>query len=365
MNSIGLPRRQFLGQSGALVASAGVLNSPLLTQAFASQSGEEIIPWSDQPSADPGVARGAIQNLQRWEDLDWLTPKGKFFNIAHYNRPHIDEQDWSLEITGLVRRPGRFRLSDIRARPRRELTFTLECSGNNGRPSFLTGIGTARWAGTSLAAMLREAELLDSGIEVVFVGADTGEEHVRDIKVPTSFARSMGVADAMGPDNLLCYEMYGAPLPAEHGFPLRLIEHRRWPVADSDDRPEPRREIRMATVVSRLASPGARRARHHRARHRRRRHRAAGADGPADCRQAHLLGKQRADHPTHPPVLTRFNYAEPSAVDKEKEDAVNISSLAFGVATAAMIASADDDKLLTTISGRRGFETRHGYAQGG
>jgi DMSO/TMAO reductase YedYZ molybdopterin-dependent catalytic subunit len=223
MDSIGLTRRQFWGQSGALVASAAVLNSPLLTQAFAAQPGEEIIPWSDQPSPDPGVARGVIQNLQRWEDLDWLTPNSRFFNIAHYNRPKIDEQDWSLEITGLVRKPARFRLSDIKARLRHELTFTLACSGNNGRPSFLTGIGTARWAGTSLAAMLREAELLDSGIEVVFVGADTGEEQVRDIKVPTSFARSMGVGDVMDPDNLLCYEMNGGPLPLEHGFPLRLI----------------------------------------------------------------------------------------------------------------------------------------------
>jgi hypothetical protein len=54
-----------LGQSGALLTSAAVLNNPLLTQAFAAQAGEEIIPWSDQPPPDPGVARGAIQNLQR------------------------------------------------------------------------------------------------------------------------------------------------------------------------------------------------------------------------------------------------------------------------------------------------------------
>src|SRR6516164_773478 len=133
MNGIGLPRRQFLGQSGALITSTAVLNSPLLTQAFAAQPGEEIIPWSDQPPADPGVARGAIQNLQRWEDLDWLTPNSQFFNVAHYNRPHIDEQDWSLEITGLVRKPGRFGLSDIRARPHHELIFTLECVGQQRR----------------------------------------------------------------------------------------------------------------------------------------------------------------------------------------------------------------------------------------
>jgi DMSO/TMAO reductase YedYZ molybdopterin-dependent catalytic subunit len=239
MDSIDLSRRQFLGQSGALVTSAAVLNSPLLTQAFAAQPGEEIIAWSDQPTDDPGVARGVIQNLQRWEDFDCLTPNSKFFNIAHYNRPHIDEQDWSLEITGLVKKPSQFRLSDIRARPRDELAFTLECSGNNGRPSFLTGIGTARWAGTSLAAMLREAELLDSGIEVVFVGTDTGEEQVRDMKVPTSFARSMGVARRHGARQsaVLRDERRAATAGARLSAALdraRLVRDRQRQMAEAD-----------------------------------------------------------------------------------------------------------------------------------
>jgi DMSO/TMAO reductase YedYZ molybdopterin-dependent catalytic subunit len=38
-----------------------------------------------------------------------------------------------------------------------------------------------------------------------------------------NFARSMSLADAMNPNNLLCYEMNGAPLSQPHGFPLRLI----------------------------------------------------------------------------------------------------------------------------------------------
>lgn len=38
-----------------------------------------------------------------------------------------------------------------------------------------------------------------------------------------NFARSMSLADAMNPENLLCYEMNGAPLPTPNGFPLRLI----------------------------------------------------------------------------------------------------------------------------------------------
>jgi DMSO/TMAO reductase YedYZ molybdopterin-dependent catalytic subunit len=38
-----------------------------------------------------------------------------------------------------------------------------------------------------------------------------------------NFARSMTLAEAMSPNNILCYEMNGAELPAPNGFPLRLI----------------------------------------------------------------------------------------------------------------------------------------------
>jgi DMSO/TMAO reductase YedYZ molybdopterin-dependent catalytic subunit len=41
--------------------------------------------------------------------------------------------------------------------------------------------------------------------------------------MPAHFARSMSLDEAMNPNNLLCYEMNGAPLPQPHGFPMRLI----------------------------------------------------------------------------------------------------------------------------------------------
>ncbi len=40
---------------------------------------------------------------------------------------------------------------------------------------------------------------------------------------PNGSPRSMSIADAVNPNNLLCYEMNGAPLPRSHVFPLRLI----------------------------------------------------------------------------------------------------------------------------------------------
>ena len=115
-------------------------------------------------------------------------------------------------------------LADITSRPRQEVTFTVECSGNTGLPFFNGGIGNARWAGTPLAPILEEAGVLDSGIEVVFWGADEGEvKKADDVKFKQNFARSMSLAEAMDPKNILCYEMNGTPLPPDNGFPLRLI----------------------------------------------------------------------------------------------------------------------------------------------
>jgi DMSO/TMAO reductase YedYZ molybdopterin-dependent catalytic subunit len=44
-----------------------------------------------------------------------------------------------------------------------------------------------------------------------------------DLTITEQLARSMTLEEALNGDNLLCYEMNGVPLPAEHGFPLRLI----------------------------------------------------------------------------------------------------------------------------------------------
>ena len=159
-----------------------------------------------------------------WEQLtDWITPNEDFFVIKHFNLPALDESDWNLEIAGLVANPMKLSLADIKARTRQEVTFTIECSGNNGLPFFNGGVGNATWAGTPLAAVLEEAGVQDDGIEVVFWGADSGEQTWRDVKITEHFARSMSLQDATSADKLLVYEMNGEPLPPLHGFPLRLI----------------------------------------------------------------------------------------------------------------------------------------------
>lgn len=218
------PSRRTLLTGGAALAALASFQARF-ARAFPSRSGETVLRWLDQPPAfdDPCCDTQLV-----WEDLDsWITPNDKFFFVSHFDKPVIDEADWKLEIDGLVTNPLTLTLADLKARPRQENFFTIECSGNHGFPNFTGAVGNAKWAGTSLASLLTEAGVKDDGIEVVFWGTDAGDialkDGIRDVKMHQNFARSMSLADAMSPDNFLSYEMNGEPLPQKHGFPVRLI----------------------------------------------------------------------------------------------------------------------------------------------
>lgn len=217
-----MSRRSALLKGGAAVAGVSILRLAGPASAFQTPTTGEVIPWLDQPAENP-VPEVAVRQLA-WEQLDsWITPNDQFFVIKHYNEPALDPATWRLEIGGLVANPMSLTLDDITARSRQEVTFTIECSGNSGLP-FLTGaIGNATWAGTPLAALLEEAEVLDDGIEVVFWGADAGDQTRGEVTITEQFARSMSLTDAMAPDNILAYEMNGEELPNLNGYPLRLI----------------------------------------------------------------------------------------------------------------------------------------------
>jgi DMSO/TMAO reductase YedYZ molybdopterin-dependent catalytic subunit len=216
-----MSRRTALRGAAAL-AGVSVLRVAGPAHAFQTGPAGEVIPWLDQPEPNP-VPEVIVRQLE-WEKLDsWLTPPDQFFVIKHFNQPELDEQDWSLEFSGLVAAPMTLTLADLKTRPREEVTFTLECSGNSAFPFNPGLVGNAVWAGTPLAPLLDEAGVDERGSEVVFWGADAGEQVWRDITITEQFARSMSLADVRADGALIVYEMNGHPLPPEHGFPARLI----------------------------------------------------------------------------------------------------------------------------------------------
>jgi len=130
-------------------------------------------------------------------------------------------------MDGVVDGPLSLDLDAIRSRPRRSTVVTLECAGNGrarlrprpvSQPWLVEAVGTSRWTGTPLSPLLREAGLPDDAVDVVFTGADHGIER----GVEQDYQRSLPVREAMREEVLLAYEMNGAPLPPQHGYPLRL-----------------------------------------------------------------------------------------------------------------------------------------------
>ena len=133
------------------------------------------------PPPPPPELKGILAHPLVWEHIEYLTPNEEFFTVKHYNQPQLSPVDWRLDVTGLVAHPQRLSLADLKALPRRAVTFALECSGNtHGAPFAIGLIGNARWAGASLREVLKKARPLEQGIEVVFWGADQGQVTIRD-----------------------------------------------------------------------------------------------------------------------------------------------------------------------------------------
>jgi DMSO/TMAO reductase YedYZ molybdopterin-dependent catalytic subunit len=157
-----------------------------------------------------------------------ITPPGLHYVLTHYDTPAIDPDSWRLLIGGLVEHPRELSLDDLRAMQSVEAAVTLECAGNGrGRlhprpfsmPWLEDGVGTARWKGAPLRPLLEEARILTSALELVFRGPDRGFEGGTE----QAYERSLGIREALESDALLAYEMNGAPVPPQHGSPVRLI----------------------------------------------------------------------------------------------------------------------------------------------
>lgn len=210
-----LSRRDLLRGSVAM-AAYGLASRPLAAFGLEPAQDEILIPWLDaQPKG---------RAMLHWQDLtSWETPVESLYEVSHYGKPKVDPASWSLQIGGMVRKPLTFTLADLQKRPRREIHATLECGGNGAGIGFMGAIGNMRWTGTPLAPLLREAGLLKRAQEVVFVGADSKTEKIRDQEVPQHFARSLSLDHAQRPEILLAYALQGQPLGATHGAPLRLV----------------------------------------------------------------------------------------------------------------------------------------------
>jgi DMSO/TMAO reductase YedYZ molybdopterin-dependent catalytic subunit len=201
----------------AAPATAAAPAKPAATQAAPA------VPELIERNAWPEHWETSLESLGR----TWLTPNDRFFVRNHLPAPEIDPATHKLEIRGLVRLPLTLSLADLQAMPPSSVPCTLECAGN-GRALFdfpstagtqweRGAVGNAHWAGVSLLALLRRAEVSADAKHVWFEAADRSPH-----PDTPPFLRSIPIEKAMN-DVLLAWSMNGEPLPRLHGGPLRAI----------------------------------------------------------------------------------------------------------------------------------------------
>ncbi|WP_405741513.1 sulfite oxidase [Streptomyces sp. NBC_00028] len=186
---------------------------------------------------DEGIGRDELALATRNHGLPLealrydVTPPGLHYVLTHYDIPYVpDDTDWALTVGGLVRRPVRLTPADLRAFPQVTTRVTLECAGNGrallaprpvSQPWLVEAVGTADWTGVPLRLLLERAGVQPGAVDVVFTGADHGVE--RGVEQDYRRALPIGAATGTEPEVLVAYAMNGAPLPPQHGRPLRLV----------------------------------------------------------------------------------------------------------------------------------------------
>jgi DMSO/TMAO reductase YedYZ molybdopterin-dependent catalytic subunit len=132
-----------------------------------------------------------------------LTPFEKFpINGYDVDDPGVIFENWSLTVTGLVQKPGDYKLEQIQALPR---------TRQNTRHVCVEGWDViGRFGGARLSDFLN------------MIGGDTSARFIA-VTCADDYYETLDMATALHPQTLLCYEMYDRPLTREHGAPLRLI----------------------------------------------------------------------------------------------------------------------------------------------
>ena len=128
-----------------------------------------------------------------------------FYTLTAEDVPTVDTGSFVFRFWGAVRNPVEVTWQDLMALPRVERTADFHC---------VTGwsmLGTT-WGGIGVRDLLAAVHV-EPAPEARFVMAHS----------VTEYTTNLPLEDLLADDTMLAWEWQGAPLPAEHGGPLRLL----------------------------------------------------------------------------------------------------------------------------------------------
>ena len=219
--SIYQSRRELLrlmatGVAGATLASwAG---REALAQGAVSRPGK-LTSLNATPSTLSGAM--AIDKLTSYQDA---TSYNNFYEFGTdkadpaRNAHTLVTSPWTVEIEGLVKKPGKFALEDLlKLSAQEERIYRMRCV--EGWSMVLP------WVGYSLAELIKRVEPLGSAKYVEFVSLADPKTmpYVGSRVLDWPYVEGLRMDEAMNPLTLLTFGMYGEVLPKQNGAPVRLV----------------------------------------------------------------------------------------------------------------------------------------------
>jgi len=124
--------------------------------------------------------------------------------VLHYGSvPRFDPERWDFRIWGLVEEPVRLTWQEFGKLPKAESTSDFHCVTRWSRFD-------NRWSGVAFRDVLKLVKLKPKAMHVL-IHAEQG------------YTANVPLADLDRPEVLFATHHGGQPLPADHGYPLRLI----------------------------------------------------------------------------------------------------------------------------------------------
>ena len=125
---------------------------------------------------------------------------------------------WSVEIDGLVKKPGRLDIEDLlKYGPMEERIYRMRCV--EGWSMVIP------WVGYSLSEIIKRVEPLGNAkyVEFTTLADPKTMPGVRSSVLDWPYVEGLRMDEAMHPLTLMAFGMYGEVLPNQNGAPLRLV----------------------------------------------------------------------------------------------------------------------------------------------
>ena len=209
-------RRQVLQGLGLMGLAA--MGAPQMAWADTSPRPGQLPPLNARASTQAGAM--ASEALTPYKDA---TSYNNFYEFGTdksdpgRNAHTLKTSPWSLEIEGLVKKPGRMNLEDLlKLSPMEERIYRMRCV--EGWSMVLP------WVGYSLAELINKVEPLGSAkfVEFVSLADPKTMPYVGSRVLSWPYVEGLRLDEAMHPLTLLTFGMYGEVLPKQNGAPVRL-----------------------------------------------------------------------------------------------------------------------------------------------